>query len=87
MCRLFILYTLNFCLFLLILAGKILMLKDPELNIILNCAGSSSAAAEDSVMSKREKDERRHSAPLPVAIAALLKNAEAENYATLAWSR
>jgi hypothetical protein len=31
----------------------------------LNCAGS--------VISKREKDERRHSAPLPVAIAATAK--------------
>jgi hypothetical protein len=73
MCRLFILYTLNFCRFLLILAGIILMSKYPELNLILNCAGSSSAAAEDSVRSKREKDERCHSAPLPVATAATAK--------------
>jgi hypothetical protein len=41
----------------------------PELNLILNCAGTSSADAEDSAISK-QKEERHHSAPLPVATAA-----------------
>jgi hypothetical protein len=52
------------------LAGIIMTLDYPELNLILNCAGTSSVAAEDSVMSKPKKEERRHRAPLPVATAA-----------------
>jgi hypothetical protein len=51
-------------------ADTIMTLDYPELNLILNCAGTSSAAAEDSAMSKQKKEERRHSAPLPVATAA-----------------
>jgi hypothetical protein len=62
--------TLNFCRCLTILADTIMTLDYPELNLILNCAGTSSAAAEDSAISKKKKEERRHSAPLPVATAA-----------------
>jgi hypothetical protein len=59
----------------MILADTIMTLDYPELSLILNCAGTSSAAAEDSAMSKQKKEERRHSAPLPVATAATARAA------------
>jgi len=42
----------------------------PDLKLIMNCAGISFAAAEDSIKSKSGKTDRRHSAPLPVTTAA-----------------
>jgi hypothetical protein len=47
----------------------------PVLNLIMLCAGTSSAHAEESMMSKPGKNERRHSATLPVTTAATAQQA------------
>ena len=47
----------------------------PDLNLIMLCAGTSSAHAEESMMSKPGKNERRHSATLPVTTAATAQQA------------
>ena len=46
----------------------------PELNLIMNCAGTSSADAGGTLMEKsKDKKERRQSAPLPVSTAASIQ--------------
>jgi hypothetical protein len=57
------------------LANTTLQYVYPDLKLIMNCAGTSSAAAEDSIMSKSGKNDRRHSAPLPVTTAATAQHA------------
>jgi hypothetical protein len=70
------------------ISGKLVCITNkyayPELNLIMNCAGTSSADAGGTLMEKnKEKKERRHSAPLPVSAAATIQVARSASNALI----